>query len=92
MQKELLKNDSLSVKEVAKTVGYEDAYHFSKLFKNIMENLLHNFKIKNKESSASLRPFPCFATLTLLTVSSLYNRYGVHFPYKNHVHLFDEAQ
>ncbi|EGO8301590.1 helix-turn-helix transcriptional regulator, partial [Enterococcus faecalis] len=31
--KELLKNDSLSVKEVAKTVGYEDAYHFSKLFK-----------------------------------------------------------
>ncbi|HBI1921661.1 TPA: AraC family transcriptional regulator, partial [Enterococcus faecalis] len=30
---ELLKNDSLSVKEVAKTVGYEDAYHFSKLFK-----------------------------------------------------------
>lgn len=36
--KELLKNDSLSVKEVAKTVGYEDAYHFSKLFKNIMEN------------------------------------------------------
>ena len=35
--KELLKNDSC-VKEVAKTVGYEDAYHFSKLFKNIMEN------------------------------------------------------
>ncbi len=29
--KELLKNDSLSVKEVAKTVAYEDAYHFSKL-------------------------------------------------------------
>lgn len=46
--KELLKNDSLSVKEVAKTVGYEDAYHFSKLFKNIMENLLHNFKIKKQ--------------------------------------------
>ena len=37
--KELLKNDSLSVKS-SKTVGYEDAYHFSKLFKNIMENLL----------------------------------------------------
>lgn len=46
--KELLKNDSLSVKEVAKTVGYEDAYHFSKLFKNIMENPLHNFKIKKQ--------------------------------------------
>ena len=83
--KELLKNDS-SVKEVAKTVGYEDAYHFSKLFKNIMENLLHNFKIKTRNPASF--PFLFCFTLTLLTVSSLYNRYGVHFPYKNHVHLF----
>ncbi|MDH6365854.1 AraC-like DNA-binding protein [Enterococcus sp. PF1-24] len=31
--KTLLKNESASIKEVAQTVGYEDAYHFSKLFK-----------------------------------------------------------
>ncbi|MGX7059587.1 helix-turn-helix transcriptional regulator [Vagococcus humatus] len=31
--KELLHHDQLSVKEVAQIVGYEDAYHFSKLFK-----------------------------------------------------------
>ena len=63
--KELLKNDSLSVKEVAKTVGYEDAYHFSKLFKNIMENLLHNFKIKTRN-----RRLHCVRFLVLLYVDS----------------------
>ncbi|MGX7163211.1 AraC family transcriptional regulator [Enterococcus massiliensis] len=31
--KELLKNDKLSIKEVATTVGYQDAFHFSKSFK-----------------------------------------------------------
>lgn len=31
--KELLKDKSLTVKEVAHTVGYDDAYYFSKLFK-----------------------------------------------------------
>ena len=30
---ELLKTEDLTVKEVAKSVGYEDAYHFSKSFK-----------------------------------------------------------
>ena len=30
---ELLTTDDLTVKEVAKAVGYEDAYHFSKSFK-----------------------------------------------------------
>lgn len=29
----LLENEHLTVKEIAKQVGYEDAYHFSKLFK-----------------------------------------------------------
>lgn len=64
--KELLKNDSLSVKEVAKTVGYEDAYHFSKLFKNIMENLLHNFKIKKQ----GIVGFTASVSLFLLYVDS----------------------
>ena len=31
--KELLSNPSVSIKQVAKAVGYEDAYYFSKLFK-----------------------------------------------------------
>lgn len=31
--RELLKDDNLTVKEVAQAVGYQDAYHFSKLFK-----------------------------------------------------------
>lgn len=31
--KDLLKDSQLTVKEVAQTVGYSDAYHFSKLFK-----------------------------------------------------------
>jgi YesN/AraC family two-component response regulator len=30
---ELLKHGKLSIKEVARSVGYDDAYHFSKLFK-----------------------------------------------------------
>lgn len=29
----LLKNEDTTVKEIAKAVGYDDAYHFSKLFK-----------------------------------------------------------
>lgn len=33
MAKELLLNEDLSVKEVSFNVGYEDAYHFSKIFK-----------------------------------------------------------
>lgn len=31
--KELLLNQNLSIKEIADAVGYEDAYHFSKIFK-----------------------------------------------------------
>ncbi|MGX6978405.1 AraC family transcriptional regulator [Vagococcus elongatus] len=31
--KELLENEEMSIKEVANLVGYQDAYHFSKLFK-----------------------------------------------------------
>lgn len=31
--KQLLENQDMTVKEVAETVGYQDAYHFSKLFK-----------------------------------------------------------
>lgn len=31
--KVLLTDNSLSIKEIATSVGYQDAYHFSKLFK-----------------------------------------------------------
>ncbi|EOL48835.1 AraC family transcriptional regulator [Enterococcus phoeniculicola] len=31
--KELLQNDQLTIRDVAQAVGYQDAYHFSKLFK-----------------------------------------------------------
>lgn len=33
--KDMLKNDNLTIKEVASAVGYQDAYHFSKSFKKL---------------------------------------------------------
>lgn len=33
--KDMLKNDQLTIKEVASAVGYQDAYHFSKSFKKL---------------------------------------------------------
>lgn len=37
--KDMLKNDNLTIKEVASAVGYQDAYHFSKSFKKLYGRL-----------------------------------------------------
>ncbi|HIY58041.1 MAG TPA: AraC family transcriptional regulator [Candidatus Tetragenococcus pullicola] len=52
---QLLETDEYSIKEVAKAVGYEDAYHFSKSFKKQYgqspSKIRQEFQQKNKTSS-----------------------------------------
>lgn len=49
--KELLVKEELSVKEIANSVGYQDAYHFSKLFKKYTGNSPSDY-IKKKTSTS----------------------------------------
>jgi AraC-type DNA-binding domain-containing proteins len=46
--KEYLKNGSFTIKEIAQSVGYQDAYHFSKLFKKYYGYPPSDIKYKNK--------------------------------------------
>ena len=59
--KELLKNDSLSVKEVAKRLVTKMPIILVNYSKNIMENLLHNFKIKTRNRRLHCIRFLVFA-------------------------------
>lgn len=56
---QLLDTSTLTVKEIAHQLGYEDPYHFSRVFKSVMEQSPQHYRMRQSMGKSRVRPHRC---------------------------------
>ena len=57
--RQLLDNSASSVKEVAATLGYDDPFYFSRVFKSVNQLAPTNYRMKQRECCRQAENSPC---------------------------------